>query len=178
MSLEKEIEKAQQKISAILAYMLVVAPESIKTDVRYKELFNNDPDPVHAFAVQVEQTLGVIVGDSVLDAHPTIAELAAYCAANKAEANGGRRYVVVCRMPGGGVCERIYNARGHEKAVQKAMDDGAEAVLSVEREDAEDAPPRKSGHLGKVLLPILIGIILAGMVSLFFWWRNGCPRFW
>ena len=81
-------------------------------------------------------------------------------------------------MPGGGVCERIYSARGHEKAVQKAMDDGVEAVLSVEREDAEDSPPQKTGHLGKVLLPILIGIILAGMVFLFFWWRNGRPRFW
>ena len=178
MSLEKEIEKAQQKISAVLARMLVVAPESIKVDVRYKELFNNDPDPVHAFAVQVEQALGVIVGDSVLDAHPTIAELAAYCAANKTNANGGRRYVVVSRMPNGSVRERIYTAHGHEKAVQQAMDDGAEAVLSVEREDAEDAPPRKAGHLGKVLLPILIGIILAGMVFLFFWWRNGRPRLW
>ena len=178
MSQEKEIEKAQQKISAVLARMLVVAPESIKVDVRYKELFNNDLDPVHAFAVQVEQALGVIVGDSVLDAHPTIAELAAYCAANKTNANGGRRYVVVCRMPDGSVRERIYTARGHEKAVQQAMNDGAEAVLSVEREDAEDSPPQKAGHLGKILLPILIGIILAGMVFLFFWWRNGRPRLW
>ena len=178
MDMTNKVAKALQKITAILARMLVVAPESIKVDVRYKELFNNDLDPVHAFAVQVEQALGVIVGDSVLDAHPTIAELAAYCAANKTNANGGRRYVVVSRMPDGSVRERIYTARGHEKAVQQAMDDGAEAVLSVEREDAEDAPPRKAGHLGKVFLPILIGIILAGMVFLFFWWRNGCPRFW
>ena len=178
MNMTNDVAKAEQKIVAVLARMLVVAPESIKTDVRYKELFNNDPDPVHAFAVQVEQTLGVIVGDSVLDAYPTIAELAVYCAAHKAEANGGRRYVVVCRMPGGGVCERIYSARWHEKAVQKAMDDGVEAVLSVEREDAEDSPPQKAGHLGKILLPILIGIILAGMVFLFFWWRNGRPRLW
>ena len=81
-------------------------------------------------------------------------------------------------MPGGGVCERIYSARGHEKAVQQAMDDGAEAVLSVEREDAEDTPPRKAGTFGKVLTPILIGIILSAMVFLFFWWRNGFPRFW
>ena len=173
-----DVAKAEQKIVAVLARMLVVVPESIKTGVRYKELFNNDPDSVHAFAVQVEQAQGVIVDASVLDAHPAVAELAAYCAAHKADANGGRRYVVVCRMPGGGVCERIYSARGHEKAVQQAMDDGAEAVLSVEREDAEDTPPRKAGTFGKVLTPILIGIILSAMVFLFFWWRNGFPRFW
>ena len=178
MDMTNKVAKALQKITAILARMLVVPPESINTDARYQELLNMDPDSVHAFAVQVEQTLGVIVGDSVLDAHPTIAELAAYCAAHKANANGGRRYVVVCRMPDGSVRERIYSARGHEKAVQQAMDDGAEAVVSVEREDAEDTPPRKAGHLGKVLLPILIGIILSAVVFLFFWWRNGCPRFW
>ena len=178
MDLTNNVAKALQKITAILARMLVVAPESIKVDVRYKELFNNDPDPVHAFAVQVEQALGVIVGDSVLDAHPTIAELAAYCAANKTNANGGRRYVVVSRMPDGSVRERIYTARGHEKAVQQAMDDGAEAVLSVEREDAEDGSPQKERHLSSVLLPILIGIILAGMAFIFFWWSNGRPRLW
>ena len=178
MDMTNDVAKAQQKIVAVLARMLVVAPESIKTGARYKELFNMDPDSVHAFAVQVEQALGVIVGDSVIDAHPTVAELAAYCVAHKANTSGGLRYVVVCRMSDGSVRERIYSARGHEKAVQQAMDDGAEAVLSVEREDAEDAPPRKARHLGKVLLPILIGIILAAMVFLFFWWRNGCPRFW
>ena len=178
MDVTYDVAKAQQKIVAVLARMLVVAPESIKTDSRYQKLFNMDPDSVHAFAVQVEQTLGVIVGDSVLDAHPTIAELAAYCAAHKANANGGRRYVVVFRMPDGSVRERIYSARGHEKAVQQAMDDGAESVLSVEREDAEDGSPRKERHLSSVLLPILIGIILAAMAFLFFWWLNGCPRFW
>ena len=178
MDVTYDVAKAQQKIVAVLARMLVVTPESIKTDSRYQKLFNMDPDSVHAFAVQVEQTLGVIVGDSVLDAHPTIAELAAYCAAHKANANGGRRYVVVFRMPDGSVRERIYSARGHEKAVQQAMDDGAESVLSVEREDAEDVSPRKERHLSSVLLPILIGIILAAMAFLFFWWRNGCPRFW
>lgn len=178
MDVTYDVAKAQQKIVAVLARMLVVAPESIKVDARYQELFNMDPDSVHAFAVQVEQNLGVIVGDSVLDAHPTVAGLAAYCAANKANANGGRRYVVVFRMPDGSVRERIYSARGHEKAVQQAMDDGAESVLSVEREDAEDGSPRKERHLSSVLLPILIGIILAAMAFLFFWWRNGCPRFW
>ncbi len=178
IDMTNDMAKAQQKIVAVLARMLVVAPESITPEARYQELFNKDPDSVHAFAVQVERVLGVIVGDSVLDAHPTVAELAVYCVAHKANANGGRRYVVVCRMPDGNVRERIYIARGHEKAVQQAMDDGAEAVVSVEREDAEDAPLRKAGHLGKVLLPILIGIILAAMSFLFFWWRNGCPRLW
>ena len=103
MGMTNDMAKAEQKIVAVLARMLVVAPESIKTDSRYQKLFNMDPDSVHAFAVQVEQALGVIVGDSVLDAHPTVADLAAYCTAHKADTNGGRRYVVVCRMPGGGV---------------------------------------------------------------------------
>ncbi len=178
MDMTNDVAKAEKKIVAVLARMLVVPPESIKTDARYQELCNNDPDSVHAFAVQVEQALGVIVGDSVLDANPTVAELASYCAVHKADANGGRRYVVVCRMPDGSVRERIYSAHGHEKAVQQAMDDGAEAVLSVEREDVEDGSPLKERHLSSVLLPILIGIILAGMVFFFFWWRNGRPRLW
>ena len=178
MSQAKEIEKIQQKIVAVLARMLVIAPESVKADARYKDLFNLDPDAVHAFAVQVERELGVIIGDSVLDAHSTVSELAAYCAAHLAAAYGGRRYAVVYRMPDGSVRERIYAARGHEKAVEQAMADGAEAILSVEREDAEDGSPRKVGHFSRVLLTILIGMILAAAVFLFFWFRNGRPSFW
>ena len=178
MALPKDTEKAQQKIVAVLARMLLLAPESVRLDARYLELFNSDPDAVRAFAAQVEKSLGVIVGDSVFSAHPTIPELAAYCAEHRASARGGRGYVVVCRMPDGSTRERIYAARGHEKAAQLAMDDGAAAVLSVEREDAEDGAPSGSGATRKILVPLLVGLLLAIAVFVFFWWQRGFPRFW
>lgn len=178
MALPKDTEKAQQKIVAVLARMLLLAPESVRLDARYLELFNSDPDAVRAFAAQVEKSLGVIVGDSVFNAHPTIPELAAYCAERRASARGGRGYVVVCRMPDGSTRERIYAARGHEKAAQMAIDDGAAAVLSVEREDAEDGAPSGSGATRKILVPLLVGLLLAIAVFVFFWWQRGFPRFW
>ena len=178
MSETKEVEKVQQKIVTVLARMLIIAPESLKPDARYQELFNMDPDSVRAFAVQVENALDVIVGDSIISAYPTIAELAAYCAENRASAHGGRRYAVLCRMPDGTTRERIYAARGHEKAVQQAMADGVEAVLSVEREDVEDRAPSKAGHLAKIIGPLFLGTILAGAAFVYFWWKNGFRSFW
>ena len=178
MTQTKEYEKVKQKIVAVLARMLVVAPESVKLDARYQELFNSDPDAVRAFAVQVENALNVMIGDSVLSAHPTIADLVAYCAAHQAGVRGGRLYVVVCRMPDGSTRERIYAARGHEKAAEQAMADGAEAVLSVEREDVEDRAPNKSSKLAKIIVPLFLGTILAGAAFVFFWWKNGFRRFW
>ena len=174
----KETEKAQQKIVAVLARMLALAPESVQPDARYLDLFNSDPDAVRAFGAQVEKDLGVIVGDSVFSAHPTISELAAYCAEHQASARGGRLYVVVCRMPDGSTRERIYAARGHEKAAQLAMDDGAEAVVSVEREDAEDGAPSSSNALRKVIFPLLVGLLVAGAIFVFFWWQRGFQPFW
>ena len=158
--------------------MLALAPESVRPDARYLDLFNSDPDAVRAFGAQVESSLGVIVGDSVFSKHPTIPDLAAYGAAHRAPARGERLYVVVSRMPDGSTRERIYAARGHEKAAQLAMDDGAEAVLSVEREDAEDGAPRGMGMFGKILVPLLVGLLLAVVVFVFFWWRRGFQPFW
>ena len=178
MTQSKETEKVQQKIVAVLARMLVIAPESIPADARYLELFNSDPDAVRAFGAQVEKDLGVIVGDSVFSKHPTIPELAAYCAAHRAPARGERLYVVVSRMPDGSTRERIYAARGHEKAAQLAMDDGAAAVVSVEREDAEDGAPSSSSAVRKVLVPLLVGLLLAGAAFVFFWWQRGFQPFW
>jgi hypothetical protein len=178
MALPKDRERAQQKIVTVLARMLVLAPESIRADARYLDLFNSDPDAVRTFAAQVEKALGVIVGDSVFSAHPTIPELAAYCVAHRAPARGERLYVVMSRMPDGSTRERIYSARGHEKAAQQAMDDGAEAVLSVEREDAEDVAPSGHGAVYKVLVPLLWGLFIGGAVFVFFWWRRGFEKFW
>ena len=178
MAQPKETERARQKIVAILARMLALAPESVPLDARYQELFNSDPDAVRAFGGEVEAALGVVLNDSVLSAHPTVADLAAYCAGQRPPARGERLYVVVSRMPDGSTRERIYAARGHEKAAQLAMDDGAEAVLSVEREDAEDGAPRGMGMFGKILVPLLVGLLLAVVVFVFFWWRRGFQPFW
>ena len=82
------------------------------------------------------------------------------------------------RMPDGSTRERIYAARGHEKAAQLAMDDGAAAVLSVEREDAEDGAPSGHGATYKVLVPLLWGLFIGGAVFVFFWWRRGFEKFW
>ena len=178
MAQTKEYEKVKQKVVATLARMLVIAPESVTMDARYAELFNSDPKAVRDFAAQVEQSLGVIVGDSAISACPTVAELVDYCAKARAAATGGRRYAVLCRMPDGNTCERIYVARGHEKAVQQAMADGVEAVLSVEREDVEDLASNKSSKLSWIIIPLFLGTLLAGAAFVFFWWRNGFQRVW
>ena len=171
-------EKARQKIIAVLARMLELPDEMLKASVRYQEALHTDPSAMREFAQQVEKALGVTLNDSVLSAHPTIAELATYCAQHLSTPRGERLYVVVSRMPDGSTRERIYAARGHEKAAQLAMDDGAAAVLSVEREDAEDGAPSGSGATRKILVPLLVGLLLAIAVFVFFWWQRGFPRFW
>ena len=194
-------EKARQKIIAVLARMVVLPPEMVKADVRFQDMLNTDPSAMREFALQVEKSLGVTLNDSALSAHPTIAELATYCAQHLSTPRGvsahptiaelatycaqhlstprgERLYVVVSRMPDGSTRERIYAARGHEKAAQLAMDDGAAAVLSVEREDAEDGAPSGHGATYKVLVPLLWGLFIGGAVFVFFWWRRGFEKFW
>ena len=51
--------KAQQKIIAVLARMVVLPPEMIKADVRYQDMLNTDPGAIRDFSLQVEKTLGV-----------------------------------------------------------------------------------------------------------------------
>ena len=173
-----DVRKAQQKIIAVLARMVMLAPESVQVDGRYQDMLRTDPDALRMFAAQVEDALGVTLSDSALSAHPTIADLAAYCAQRLSAPRGGRLYVVLCKMPDGSTCERMYSARGHEKAAQLAMDDGAAAVLSVEREDAEDVAPNGHGSVYKVFVPLLWGILIGGAVFVFFWWRRGFEKFW
>ena len=173
-----DVRKAQQKIIAVLARMLMLAPESVQVDGRYQDMLRTDPDALRMFAAQVEDALGVTLSDSALSAHPTIADLAAYCAQRLSAPRGGRLYVVLCKMPDGSTCERMYSARGHEKAAQLAMDDGAAAVLSVEREDAEDVAPNGHGSVYKVFVPLLWGILIGGAVFVFFWWRRGFEKIW
>ena len=175
---QHDVDKAQQKIIAVLARMLELPPEMVKADVRYQDMLNTDPSAMREFAQQVEKALGVTLNDSALSAHPTIAELAAYCARRLSAPRGGRLYVVLCKMPDGTTCERMYSARGHEMAAQQAIDDGAAAVLSVEREDAEDVPPSGHGSVYKVLMPLLWGLLIGGTVFIFFWWRRGFEKFW
>ena len=171
-------EKARQKIIAVLARMVVLPPEMVKADVRFQDMLNTDPSAMREFAQLVEKALGVTLSDSALSAHPTIADLAAYCAQRLSAPRGGRLYVVLCKMPDGTTCERIYSARGHEMAAKQAMDDGAAAVLSVEREDAEDVAPSGHGTAYKVFVPLLWGLLIGGVVFVFFWWRRGFEKFW
>ena len=170
--------KAQQKIVAVLARMVELSPEMVKADVRYQDMLNSDPTAIREFAQQVEKALGVTLDDSALSAHPTIAELATCCAQRLSAPRGERLYVVLCKMPDGSTCERIYSARGHENAAQLAMDDGAESVLSVEREDAEDIAPSGHGAAYKVLVPLLWGVLIGGVFFVFFWWYRGFEKFW
>jgi len=173
------VEKIQQKIITVLARMLVLAPESIKADARYADLLHSDPSALRAFAMQIEAMLDVPLGDSSLDAYRTIAELAAHCAKLRpASSRGERRYVVLCQMPDGSTRERIYSARRHELAAEQAMDDGAVAVLSVEREDVEDRAPKSSSTLLKVLLPLIVGLALGAVVVAYFGWRQGYLKLW
>ena len=173
-----DVRKVQQKIVAVLARMLELPDEMLKASVRYQEALHTDPSAIRDFSLQVEKTLGVTLNDSALSAHPTIAELATYCAQHLSTPRGERLYVVVSRMPDGSTRERIYAARGHEKAAQLAMDDGAAAVLSVEREDAEDGAPSGHGATYKVLVPLLWGLFIGGAVFVFFWWSRGFEKFW
>ena len=173
-----DVDKAQQKIIAVLARMLELPDEMVKADVRYQDALQTDPGAIRDFSIQVEKALGVTLNDSALSAHPTIAELATYCAQHLSTPRGERLYVVVSRMPDGSTRERIYAARGHEKAAQLAMDDGAAAVLSVEREDAEDGAPSGHGATYKVLVPLLWGLFIGGAVFVFFWWSRGFEKFW
>jgi hypothetical protein len=172
-----DVRKAQQKIVAVMARMLLVTPESVQVDERFQDMLHTDPDALLAFAAQVEVALGVVLGDSVLKSHPTIAELAAYCAQHLSAPRGEHLYVVVCQMPDGSTRERIYSAPRHEFAAKKAMDDGAAAVISVEREDAEDRAPRKSSALLKILLPLLVGLGLGVAIVMFYCWRHGYLHF-
>ena len=73
-----DVKKAQQKIVIVMARLLMLAPEAVQVDGRYQDMLHSDLDALRAFVAQVEDALGVVLGDSVLKAHPTIAELAAY----------------------------------------------------------------------------------------------------
>ena len=92
---------------------------------------------------------------------------------------GASSYVVVCRMAGGKVCERHYRARGHKAAAKLAVADGAEAILSIEREDEEDGTPRKKvGLRSKLVLPLILGLLVSAVGVAVFWYLRGRPKLW
>ena len=73
-----DVNKAQQKIIAVLAHILEQPEEMVGASVRYQEALHSDPGAIRDFSIQVEKALGVTLGDSVLSTHPTVAELATY----------------------------------------------------------------------------------------------------
>ena len=173
----QNVDKVQQKIAGVLARMLDIATESVPADTRFSEVLQSDPMALRSFLMQVEAALGVTLNDASVETYPTVAELAAHCAEHLSATRGERLYVVLCQMPDGSTRERIYSAPGHELAAKKAMDDGAESIISVEREDAEDGAPRKPGTLLKALLPLLVGLGVGAAIVAFFGWRHGYLRF-
>ncbi len=88
-------------------------------------------------------------------------------------------YFVVFRMKDGKVRERIYQAHGHKAAARLAMDDGAEVILSIEREDGDERELRKKvGVRSKLLLPLILGLLVSAAGVAVFWLLRGRPRFW
>jgi len=179
MGTDNEIAMMQAKIISILVRVFDLPANVLTEDARLADFFSDGQNGLRSFVVRLEDVLKIPIGETALDRCRTVGELAAYCAERKASEPSGRLYIVVCRMPGGRVCERHYRAKRHEAAAQLAMDDGAEEVLSVEREDSEDEGVRKKIGLWSVLmLPLILGLLVAVAGVAVFWWRRGCPKFW
>ena len=169
----------QAKIVTILARVFDLPPDAIKGDVLLSDFFSDNPEGLRSFVVRLEEFLKIPLGEKAVDSSRTVGELAAYCVAHKASMPSGRLYIVVCRMPGGKVCERHYRAKRHEVAAKLAIDDGAEEILSVEREDQDEEVVRKKVGVWSILmLPLMLGLLVAVAGVAFFWWRRGCPKFW
>ena len=179
MGNDKETAAMQAKIITILARIFDLPAGVVKGSAILADFFSDNPDGLRTFVVKMEDALQIPLGEKAVDSCRTVDELAAYCAAHKASMQGGRGYIIVCRMPGGKICERHYRAKRHEDAAQLAMDDGAEEILSVEREDQEDDGVRKKVGVWSVLmLPLILGLLMAAAGVAVFWWRRGCPKFW
>ena len=91
---------------------------------------------------------------------------------------GENSYIVVCRMAGGKVCERHYRARGHDAAVKLAFDDGAEEILDIEREDAEEHVRKNVGLFSKLFIPLILGLLVSAAGVAVFWYLRGRPKLW
>ena len=179
MSSNSENAQMQAKIVSILVRVFDLPSEAVTESTRLADFFSCNHEGLRSFVVKLEETLKVPVGEKAVECCSTVGELAAYCAKCKSSVPSGRQYVVVCRMPGGKICERHYYAKRHEAAAQLAVDDGAEEVLSVEREDREGGSSRKQAGVWSVLvLPLMLGLLLAVAGVVFFWYIRGCPKLW
>ena len=179
MSNDSKTAAMQAKIASILARVFDLPAGIVKDDTLLSEFFSDNQDGLRTFVVKLEDDLQMPLGEKAVDSCRTVGELAAYCVAQKASMPSGRQYVVVCQMPDGKVCERHYRAKRHEVAAKLAMDDGAEAILSIEREDQDEEFVRKKVGVWSVLmLPLILGLLVAVAGVAVFWWRRGCPKFW
>lgn len=179
MGNDNEVAAMQAKIVVILARVFDLPSGMIKGDVLLSDFFSDNQEGLRTFVVKLEDALQMPLGEKAVDSCRTVGELAAYCVAHKAAMPSGRLYVVVCRMPDGKVCERHYRAKRHEAAAKLAMDDGAEAILSIEREDQDDEIiSKKIGVWNVFMLPLILGLLVAVAGVAVFWWRRGCPKFW
>ena len=179
MAKDKETAAMQAKIVSILARMFDLSAGVVKDSARLSDFFSDNQDGLRTFVVKLEDALQIPLGEKAVDSCRTVGELAAYCVAHKMSMPRGRLYIIVCRMPGGKICERHYRAKRHEDAAKLAMSDGAEEILSVEREDMDnDGVRKKVGVWSVLMLPLLLGLLVAVVGVAVFWWRRGCPKFW
>ena len=177
----KELAAVQTKIVSRVARILELPTGSINKDTKLADCFETDPDAIRAFVTKLESVLDIPVSDISMEQCSTLGDLAVYCAARMASETSGRTYVVTCRMPDGSVREKYYRAKRHQIAEQLALDEGAEAILSVERADAEDRLGKRktiSKFWRRFMLPLILGSLAAVGGVAFFWYRRGCPKLW
>lgn len=60
----------------------------------------------------------------------------------------------------------------------RASDGGAEAILSIEREDAEDRVRKKVGLFSKLVIPLVLGLLVSALGVAVFWFLRGRPKLW
>lgn len=61
---------------------------------------------------------------------------------------------------------------------KSAAGDGAEAILSIEREDAEDRVRKKVGLFSKLVIPLVLGLLVSALGVAVFWFLRGRPKLW
>ena len=161
----QNVDKVQRKIAGVLARMLTIAPESVKGNVRFRDALRSDPTALRSLLMQVESALDLSLNDASIDDYPTVGELAAHCAELLSAPEEKEKAPIFMPM----IMDRAKMEDAHR--------DGAAAVISVEREDAEDRAPRKSSALLKILLPLLVGLGLGVAIVMFYCWRHGYLHF-
>lgn len=181
MNEDRKIAAVRTKIVSLVARILELPAGSISKNTKLVDCFETNPDAIRAFVTKLESALGIPISDISIEQCSTLDDLSVYCVERMTSEANGRTYVVTCRMPDGSVHEKYYRAKRHQTAEQLALDEGAEAILSVERADAEDRLGKRktiSKFWRRFMLPLILGSLTAVGGVAFFWYRRGCPKLW